>query len=223
MANLIELKNLQNNLFFAPGKIFNRLARSYKVKIQEYNLGDIIDWCAELEQEILVDVEALIKFSDLQIGFPSESDPSVLVIENSMVPLPPFIHRITMIYDENDNIIQGAGSNGSYIFLPSDFTGSKVFIAGRMIAFDSETMTPLLLRGHEQAAFAFCVYKMFEEDIDLQKVSQNVGLAIKQRMEQAMAESSGSLLALLTSDDYVRYCNIMMDLVPDMKGIFKNN
>ena len=219
MENLIELKNRQNNLFFTPDLIYKRLLQTYRVKMQEYNIVNVIDWCAELEQEIIVDVEALIRFKGVQVGFPQED--GTLIISNDMVPVPRFVHRIDRIYDEDNNLILGAGYNGSYIVLPSTFEGDEVYIDGYSLPFDPETMRPLLLKGHEQAAYHFCVLKMFEEDIALQRVAFVIGQQLKANFEQAVSEAGGTLMRLLSSEDYIRYANIMMDLYPDITNVFK--
>lgn len=219
MDNLIELKNKQNNLFFIPDLIYSRLLKTYRVKMNEYHIGDIIDWCAELEQEILVDVEALINFKRVQIGFPQ--DDGTLTIENDMAPVPRFVYRISRISDENNDTIRGAGYNGSYIILPSDFEGEKVYIDGYSLPFDPETKRPLLLKGHEQAAYHYCVLKMFEEDISMQRVAFNIGQQLTQNYQQAVNETAGTLLRLLSSDDYIRYANILSDLYPDIENVFK--
>ena len=73
MVDLIKLRNMQNNLFFTPHVIFNRVSKVHRNKILEYNLGDFISWCYELENEILTDVEAMIAFDRMQLGFPDLS------------------------------------------------------------------------------------------------------------------------------------------------------
>ena len=221
MVDLIKLRNMQNNLFFTPHVIFNRVSKVHRNKILEYSLGDFISWCYELENEILTDVEAMIAFEAMQLGFPDPNDSSILTIEAGMVPVPRFIHRIKRIYDENSYVLSSAGYNGAYIFLPQNSTSTKVFISGYMIPYDPETNSPLMLKGHEQAAYHFCVHKMYEEDVILGKMPMNTAMLLESNKNNAIAEAASAVMRLVTQDDYVNYAHIMMDLSPDLCKIIK--
>ena len=147
-----------NNIFFSASEIYARLIATYPLKGSEINKVQIKRWASELLTDILVDPVSKIMNNKVQIGYGED----MKVIKNS-VPLPANIFKIEAIYGDDYRLLTDYSVQGSYVYFSDRNTPTKVYIDYLSLAIDNDGF-PLLYRGYERAAEAYCTYKMFEED-----------------------------------------------------------
>ena len=141
-------------------EIASRLARIHKNKI--FYEDDILEWCQECETDYVGDVDNMFKY--LQVG---------LTVINSLAKAPCNIFRVMEIYSDPDNNNSKVQNNydGKYFNLGSDYAYDYVYINYYGTPIDELTGVPLIVRGHEAACEAYCVYQMYYEDILTDKIS----------------------------------------------------
>lgn len=147
-----------NNRYFSAREIYTRISSTYKNKISEYNVVDIMRWCAELVVEILRDPYDRIRCNKIRCGF----GPSYTITANR-VPMPPFVFKLVAVRDENNRLLKDFSYQGEYLYFPDNNIPKEVYIDYDTVPLDNDGF-PLMKRGFELAAYAYCVYKMFEED-----------------------------------------------------------
>jgi hypothetical protein len=154
-----------NNKYFTAEKIFARLAKVYKSKMQGTDIGTIIEWCAEIELEVLGNWQQFVRYDKYEI-----------TVVDGKALLPCNIYRLLDVVDGSEIRMMNYHNNGAYLSfseyddnVPSD--GSSIYINFLGIAIDPETGYPLLLRGHEQALYWGCAVKLHEEEFSQGKLN----------------------------------------------------
>jgi len=154
---------MENQKYFKAEKIFARLSKIHKQKMTPIDIGTIIEWCAEIEIEVIGNWAQFERYDKYEI-----------TVGDGKALLPCNIYRILDVYDANEMRIMRYKNNGAYISF-SDFggsipDGSKLYINYSGIPVDPETNYPLFLRGHEQALFHGCVVNLYQEDFSMGKM-----------------------------------------------------
>lgn len=133
-----------------------------------YDIYDIVEWCGEAVNNI-GEYESFERFSNVEIE----------VIDKKAL-LPCNVWRVLKVSGNNcsDCTIYNYVNNGTYLSFsdnsltngatsssspPSDGT-IKLRVDYIGIAIDSETGYPLILEGHEQACYWYCMTKLYMED-----------------------------------------------------------
>lgn len=154
----------EDNQYTTAEHIFVRLAQVHKNK--QFSLMEIVEWCAECELEYIGSTEALRDYHHVP-----------LKIQNLQALLPCNLFRLLDVYTSSNRRIP-AYNTGVYLNFNSSTVFDKdsegkdiVYINYLGIAVDDKTGFPLIKRGHEQACEAFCVWKMYYEDIITDKIS----------------------------------------------------
>ena len=173
----------QNTKYFTAEKIYSRLQRVFRQKMQEYKIGDVIEVCAEIELEILSNYSTFRHVNKFPI-----------VVNQSMALLPCDLHRLKDIYTSSNQRIFFSTNNGTYLHFSNECNivppdGSTIYINYDGIPVD-ENGYPMLLRGHEQACFWGCVVRFFEEDHAMGRVNENVWRDWESRYENALASAN---------------------------------
>jgi len=158
---------MENSKYFKAEKIFARLNSIHKHKMSPIGIGTIIEWCAEIEVEVIGNWAQFERYDKYEI-----------TVADGKALLPCNIYRILDVYDSGDTRIMKYHNNGACISF-SEYGGSisdgyKLYINYLGIPIDLETEYPLFLRGHEQALFAGCVLKLYTEDYSLGKMRGDV-------------------------------------------------
>lgn len=175
---------MDNSKYFKVEKIFARLNRQHRSKASEYRIGDIVEWCAEIETEVINDPIEYIEFNDVQLE----------VIDGKAL-LPCNIQRLVDVY-QNGMRLFGYHNDGVKLSF-SDLTntsvsnGSIVRINYTGIPLDDNGY-PMFLRGHEQALYWGCIVRMYEEDYALQKIHPNTYNDFTIRYESALNASKNN-------------------------------
>lgn len=154
-----------------------RIGRKYKSRILVE--ADIIEWCQEVECDIIGEVDDMYPY----IGFP-------LDVVNSRAKLPCNVYRILDVYTtlRNDSSRVPFTRLKGYIGLDPDMDYTSVYIDYYGTPIDFETGIPLIQVGHEFACEAHCTYNMFLDDISNNKISQYFA-------EKLEAKQTGEILA----------------------------
>ena len=84
-------------------------------------------------------------------------------IVDGKVELPTDCFKLEAVYDQNNSLVKDCSTQGQYIQFSSRYMPTAVYIDYYSIPADAQGF-PLIKRGYEAACYAYCVYKMFEED-----------------------------------------------------------
>lgn len=144
-----------NNLYITHKVILASLARTHKRKNWQEN--EIMEWCQECLNNVIVDVETMTKYVEIGLEVPTTGT------QKNMVYLPCNIFRLLDVYDGSDNRIDYS-YNGSYIILPSDNTLTAIYINYIGTPID-ENGIPLIPKTQQIACETYCKVKGFEEDV----------------------------------------------------------
>jgi len=84
-------------------------------------------------------------------------------IVDGKVELPTDVFKLEAVYDQNNQLVKDCVNQGQYVHFSTLYTPTEVYIDYYSIPVDEDGF-PLVKRGYEAACYAYCVYKMFEED-----------------------------------------------------------
>lgn len=144
-----------NNLYVTHKVILAALARVHKKK--NWQEAEIMEWCQECLNQIVMDVETMVKYVEIGLSVPRTGP------EKNMVYTPCNVFRLLDVYDASGNRIDYSYS-GSHIVLPSTNTLSTIYInyIGTPI---NENGIPLIPKSQIMACETYCKVKGFEEDV----------------------------------------------------------
>jgi len=157
----------ENSKYFSAEKIFSRLSMIFKKKMEEYNLGHIVEMCAWVEFEVLGTYASTY-----------HKNKHAIDVVDYQALLPCDVFRVKDVYTTGNNRILGFTNNGVYLHFSEECTnrpanGSTIYINYDAIPTDDNGY-PLFLRGHEDALYWGCVIRMHEEDHADGLVNENV-------------------------------------------------
>lgn len=142
---------------------------------------DVAEWCAECETDYIKHHPWFIKFARVPIAV-TQGDGQMVA------KLPCNVYRLMDVYSGSGRVAYE--NDGSFLYL-GDFKGSYVFLNYTGIPL-GEDGVPLILRGHEQACTAFCVYQLAYPLAIAQKIPPQIFMMIKDDMEvQVQAARNG--------------------------------
>jgi hypothetical protein len=154
-----------NNYKYTTAKtIYDRLNMSFRKKMAGVPLRHVIEWCATVEIEYIRDYPQFVQNRDVELN-----------VNNYRALLPCNIYKLERVVDKYDSPIFKYGNNGSYLFFdniekPIQEGIVKINFLG--IPIDDDKM-PLILKGHEESCYHYCVLQIFQEDEAEGKVSPN--------------------------------------------------
>jgi hypothetical protein len=151
---------LPNNKFFTAAEIYVRLLSAYPKKGSEISKINVMRWCSEVVTEYLTDPVGMIPHFKFRLG---DQVGTEIKIVDGKVELPLDCFKLEAVYDQNNSLVRDCSNQGEYIHFSSAYTPTEVYIDYYSIPVDDDGF-PLVKRGYEAACYAYCVYKMFEED-----------------------------------------------------------
>ena len=167
---------VHNHLYTTHHNIAARLSRTIKTK--NFNEDDIIEWCQEVETDILQQVDLMYNFLEVE-----------LTVTNYKAFLPCNIYKIMDVYttpDQRSSRIPYIDL-GSYISFDTNQTLSSIYIDYKGMPVDLDSGLPLIIRGHEMACEAYCIWKIYTEDILNDKISIDSKNRIESRKDSELA------------------------------------
>lgn len=156
-----------NNKYVTALTIASKIASRHKKK--KIDILDIVEWCAEVECEILGDFESFVQYNRYK-----------LKVINQQALLPCNCYRLLDVISSSNRRVNNY-NNGTYLnFIQeqtfdfdSELSSDVVFINFIGIAIDEETGYPLIKKGHELACEAYCIYNLYYEDFLNNKIDVN--------------------------------------------------
>ena len=161
-----------NSKFASTDIVLANLGRAHK-KIN-WDANDVLEWCMQLETEMVADVDSMVYFKDIP-----------LIVKNHQSRLPCNVHRILHVrshpdnrhedyYDDEHSKHHGQdlsyNNNGAYITFDhynknhnEEFNHKVVFITYYGTKIDLESGEPLILKTHIKACEAYCVQQVYYE------------------------------------------------------------
>lgn len=193
-----------NSEYISPLAIGSRIARRHKSKKLDDN--DIIEWCMEVECDILGDVGRMYKY----LGFP-------LAVNNFRAKIPCNLWKVRDIYlieDDPSSRINFTRMDGYFGFNPT-MAADTVYIDYDGIPIDLETGIPMVAAGHEIACEAYCILSLYTDDIMNKRLDINEGMRLEQKAQAELLACFGSWdYQHKTRDDMNREHSIHYNLVP---------
>lgn len=170
---------INNNRYTSYLDIWARLSRVHTTK--QFSPNEVIEWCAEVEHDILEDIEGFALYKQVP-----------LVVNNLQALLPCNLFRLMEVFISNDRRIKYS-NQGDFIMFDSIQTFNKnnqgqdiVYISYYGIPVDPKTGYPLIKKGHELACEAYCTWKVYYEDFLIGKIDANRWSFINQQKENEL-------------------------------------
>jgi hypothetical protein len=147
-----------SNKYFSAKEVYAKIVSTYKRKSSEISVLNVMRWCSELVTEVLVDPVGYVANTKIRIGYGNEK-----VVQDNRVPVPFNMVQLQAVYDQDYRLITDYSYQGETLYFKPQNKPEKVYISYLSIPVDEDGF-PLIKRGYETAAYAYCVCKMFEED-----------------------------------------------------------
>ena len=197
-----------NHLYTDHKNIMARLSRTFTMKT--INEADIIEWCQEAETDIIQDVDNMYKFIEVELD-----------IENDRAYLPCNIYKILDVYltPEDSTSRIDYYKVGPYISVDSSQNYTSIYIDYLGNPVDLKTGIPLIVRGHEIACEAYCTWKLFYQDIIMDKISVDAKNRIEMKMSYELAAAIGTSKRHKDRSDMNREMIIRGNWVPRLANL----
>lgn len=149
------------NKYITAMDIYMRLVSTFRIKMQEVDRIQVIRWCSEVITDYLKDPVGLVEKRECVVNGKDK------LIVDGRIQLPTDIFKLQGVYDGNRELLRDFLYQGDYLILPDRIKPQNVSIHYYALAVDKETGYQLIKKGYEPACYAYCVYKMYEEDATL--------------------------------------------------------
>jgi hypothetical protein len=192
------------------------IARNYKGL--EFEIGDLVEWCAEAENNI-GEFEALQRYKNVP-----------LEIKNKKALLPCNVFRLLEIRGAGCSIMNYE-NNGTYLlFADNSFTNNMsqsfssppnhgiltVFIDYVGIPIDEATNMPVIMDGHQEACYWYCLTKLLFEKYMNNGIDQGRWNFI-QEMYGHYVHKAKSSMRYTSREDMDRMMMIQYNMVPKVR------
>lgn len=147
------------NKYVTAMDIYMRIVSTYKSKASEISRVEVVRWCSEVITDYLKDPVGLVPNKKYCVV-----DGDTKKIVDGRATLPSDIFKLEGVFDSDGNLLSGYVYQGDYLIFGDTNQPSKVYIDYYSLPVDEHTGYPLIKKGYEPACYAYCVYKMFEED-----------------------------------------------------------
>jgi hypothetical protein len=196
--------------------IASMITRNYKGL--EFEIGDVVEWCAEAEAHI-GEFEALQRFRN----YPLE-------VKDKKALLPCNLFRLLEVKGTGFSIMNYE-NNGTYLlFGNNSFTNNMsqsfssppndgiitVFIDYVGIPIDEETNMPVIMDGHQEACYWYCLTKLLFEKYMNKEIDQTRWEFIQLMYGQYVHKAKSSL-RYTSRDDMDRMMMIQYNMVPKVR------
>ena len=147
---------IDNSRYTDHNHIFNRLARALRGTDKILSKSDILEWCQEVETEFCPQPATMYRYMDMEF-----------TVTNNRITLPCHIYEIKDVFTNlGDYGTRVPYANpGSFLSFHPSLNLTKVYMNYIGTPIDIETGIPLILKGHEQACFWYCMYMMYLPEI----------------------------------------------------------
>ena len=147
------------NKYVTAVDIYMRIISTFKSKAAEISKVEVVRWCSEVITDYLKDPVGLVQHKKYCVV-----DGTTKLMVDGRATLPTNIFKLEGIFDQDNNLVTNYIYQGDYIIFSDNYMPTKVYIDYYSLPVDETTGYPLIKRGYEPACYAYCVYKMYEED-----------------------------------------------------------
>lgn len=121
------------------------LNRNFPNKI--WDIANVIEWCQYVENNILGNVDAMIRYIDYPVK-----------VEYGKALIPCFSHKVFSYSKiKGQQVDVSTHNQENYLRVYDDIKDGTIYITFVGMPVDQETGVPLILRGHEDVCYWYCV------------------------------------------------------------------
>lgn len=203
-ANAIE--DVGSGKYSSVKNVAARIARNVKGK--EFDIYDIAEWCGECETDEIGMYEGFAKYRNVPIQ-----------VKNNKGYVPCNIYRLLSVH-RNKCSVAKYDWDGAFLRFNFDDPGTMgkeytVYIDYLGVKVDNEGL-PMILDGHQEACFWYCMTKIYFEDYMNGLVPENRFMFLQDRLGHYVDKAKTSF-RYVTRDDMNEIQRIMHNLVPKVK------
>ena len=185
-------------------EILHRLSSIHKQK--QFNEHDVLNWCQEVEMDILGEVDLMYQYVEFELS-----------VINGRAKVPCNCYRIIDVYTAKDSPVSRIPFNRlkGYISVDSTKNYSTLYMDYYGTPIDVETGIPYIAVGHELACVAYCEYMAYYEDMLLGKLDGDARNRIEMKKNSEILAAKGSWnMRHKTRDDMNKMHKIAYNLIP---------
>lgn len=200
------VEDIGSGKYVSVRNVMARIARNVKGK--EFDIWDVAEWCGECETDEIGMYEGFAKYRSVPI-----------VVNNNKGQMPCNIYRLLSVHKSNCAIAK-YNWDGAYLRFnfddPSTFNSEyTVHIDYLGVKVDQEGL-PMILDGHQEACFWYCMTKLYFEDYMNKLIDENRYMFLQDRLGHYVTQAKGSF-RYVTRDDMNEINRILHNLVPKVK------
>ncbi len=125
--------------------ILAMLTRDFPNK--QWDEANVIEWCQHVENNILGNVDAMVRYIDYPVK-----------VINGRAQIPCFAHKVFSYSKTKDTHVDVSTRKfENYLSVYDDIKHGEIFLSFVGMPIDLETGSPLILKGHEDICYWFCV------------------------------------------------------------------
>jgi len=204
-----------NQKYTTAEQIMQRLAMEPALRDKDFNIDEVVQWCAECTIEVIGSPVAMYNYQKV-----------ALKVRENLALLPCNVYRLLDVFSNGDRRYSNYQNDGVHLIFSSNFVpvdidkdGDRViFINYRGIAVDNKTGYPLILKGHEIACISYCKWKLYELDYMNNRIDQNRwNYIVMQKQDQCQAANNG--IRHETNDDMRRMLTVTWNMIPKLTDL----
>lgn len=200
------IEDIGSGKYVSVKNIAARIARNVKGK--EFDIYDVAEWCGECETDEFGEYEGFAKYWGVEI-----------MVKHNKAYLPCNVYRVLSVH-RNKCSVPNYDWDGAY--LRFNFDDPATFNAEYKIQVDylgikvDDMGLPMILEGHEEACYWYCLTKIYFEDYMTGIVPENRFMFLQDRMGHYVNKAKGSMRHT-TRDDMNEIQMIMHNIVPKVR------
>ena len=200
------VEQINSGKYVSVKNVAARIARNVKGK--EFDIYDIAEWCGECETDEIAMYDGFAKYRNVQVE-----------VKHNRAYLPCNIYRILSVY-KNKCSIPKYQWDGAYLRFnledPRTFNQTyniEIDYLGVMV--DDQGL-PLILDGHQEACYWYCMTKLYFEDYMNRLIDENRYMFLQDRLGHYVTKAKGSFRNV-SRDDMNEISMILHNLIPKVK------
>jgi hypothetical protein len=196
-----------SNLYTDHEYIMNMLSRPLKESSKNIVEQDILEWCQQVETEFCTDIDNMHIFEGAEIP---------IINHRGRVPCHTF--RILDVYSDlgvtSSRVPYKKNIQGGYLHFHPSLNLKKIYMDYVGTPIDMETGVPLIIKGHEQACYWFCMFNLFFNDRLTRRIDRDAWQEIKDNKENEILAARGTNYRHKDREDINRLDRITFSLIP---------
>lgn len=200
------IEDIGSGKYVSVRNVMARIARNVKGK--EFDIYDVAEWCGECETDEIGMFEGFAKYRNVPI-----------LVKQNKAQMPCNVYRLLSVH-KNKCSIPKYDWDGAYLRFnfddPATFNNEYTIHVDYLgVKVDQEGL-PMILDGHQEACFWYCMTKIYFEDYMNGIVPENRFMFLQDRLGHYVAKAKGSFRNV-SYDDMNEISRILHNLVPKVK------